>query len=149
MHPHMYPPALTLQEFAAKDLDYIIIGGGTAGLTVANRLSEIPEFEVGVIEAGEAVFDDPAITRPGLFALAIGSQYDWNFETVPQAGLGGRSLAVPRGKLLGGSSAMNFMAWTRGNREDYDAWAELGNPGWGWDDLLSVSSSLLVVRCQR
>lgn len=140
----MYPPALTLQEFAAKDLDYIIVGGGTAGLTVANRLSEVPEFQVGVIEAGPAVFDDPAISRPGLFGMAIESEYDWNFDTTPQPGLGGRSLSVPRGKVLGGTSALCFMAWTRGNREDYDAWAQLGNPGWAWDDLLSVTTLFLA-----
>lgn len=143
MHPKMYPPPLTLREFAAKEFDYLIVGGGTAGLVVANRLSEVPGFQVGVIEAGRPVFDDPVITRPGMFGMAIGSQYDWKFETTPQPGLGGKAIPVPRGKMLGGSSGMNFMAWTRGSREDYDAWAELGNPGWGWDDLLWVAPRLV------
>lgn len=139
MYPKMYPPPLTLREFADKEFDYLIVGGGTAGLVIANRLSEVPEFEVGIIEAGPPVFDDPVFSRPGLFGLTMGSQHDWKFMTTPQPALRGRRVTFPRGKLLGGTSAMNFMAWTRGNREDYDAWVELGNPGWGWDDMLLVS----------
>lgn len=140
MYPKMYPPPLTLREFATKEFDYLIVGGGTAGLVVASRLSEVTELEVGVIEAGEPAFDDPVLSRPGLYAMSLGSQYDWKFMSVPQPALAGRQIPFPRGKVLGGSSAMNFMAWTRGNQEDYDAWAELGNPGWGWDDLLSVDT---------
>ena len=149
MHPHVYPSPLTLQQFASKELDYIIVGGGTAGLAIANRLSEIPEFEVGVIEAGPGVFDDPSINRPGLFGLTIGGEHDWNFETIPQPGFGGRTLSVPRAKILGGTSAICFMAWTRGNREDYDAWADMGNPGWGWDDLLFVCTLLITTMERR
>jgi len=65
-------------------------------------------------------------------------KYDWQFNTIPQAGLNGRKLSWPRGKVLGGPGALNFMTWNRGNREDYDAWGELGSPGWRWDSLLSV-----------
>ncbi|KAE8372233.1 hypothetical protein BDV26DRAFT_274571 [Aspergillus bertholletiae] len=125
-----------VDEFAAQAFDYLIVGGGTAGLVLAARLSEHPDIVVGVIEAGPAAFDEEAINIPGLYGSTVGSQYDWHFETVPQLGLSGRKLPWPRGKVLGGTSALNFMAWNRGNREDYDAWKELGNPGWGWDDLL-------------
>lgn len=136
----------TLQEFAALDLDYLIIGGGTAGLAVAARLTEDPEFRVGVIEAGPSVLnidDNGAINVPGRYGETIGSKYDWKFKTTPQAGLGGRSLPWPRGRILGGTSALNLMAWNRGHRKDYDAWAELGNEGWGWEDLLYELSNFI------
>lgn len=136
----------TLQQFAALDLDYLIIGGGTAGLAVAARLTEDPEFRVGVIEAGPSVLnadDNGAINVPGRYGETIGSKYDWKFKTTPQPGLGGRSLPWPRGRILGGTSALNLMAWNRGHRKDYDSWAELGNEGWGWEDLLYELTSLL------
>lgn len=129
----------TLQKFTALDLDYLIIGGGTAGLAVAARLTDDPEFRVGVIEAGPSVLnldDNGAINVPGRYGETINSKYDWKFKTTPQPGLGGRSLPWPRGRILGGTSALNLMAWNRGHRKDYDAWAELGNEGWGWEDLL-------------
>lgn len=135
----------TLEQFAALPLDYLIIGGGTAGLVVAARLSENPEINVGVIEAGPSALNkdgNEAINVPGRYGESIGSEYDWKFQTTPQKGLGGRSLPWPRGRVLGGTSALNFMAWNRGHREDYDAWAKLGNRGWGWDDLLYVFGSL-------
>lgn len=115
--------------------DYIVVGGGTAGLALAVRLSERPEISVGVIEAGPAAWEEPGINVPGRYGETLGSRYDWKFHTSPQPGLGGRTLPCPRGKVLGGTSALNFMAWNRGNREDYDAWRELGNEGWGWDDV--------------
>jgi choline dehydrogenase-like flavoprotein len=127
------------ETFCQLPLHYIIVGGGTAGLAVAARLSEDPEVNVGVIEAGPSAVDGEdggAITVPGRYGETIGSKYDWQFETTPQPGLGGRSLKWPRGRVLGGTSALNFMAWNRGHREDYDAWARLGNQGWGWDELL-------------
>jgi choline dehydrogenase-like flavoprotein len=122
--------------FCSQDFDYLIIGGGTAGLVVATRLSENPDIKVGVLEAGPAAFDEPLINIPGRFGESLGTKYDWNFETAPQAGIGGRKLPWARGKVLGGSSALNFMTWNRGCREDYDAWEALGNEGWGWDGLL-------------
>jgi choline dehydrogenase-like flavoprotein len=82
--------------------------------------------------------EEDAVNIPGYYGKTLGSSCDWNFETIPQPGLGGRVLPWPRGKVLGGTSALNFMTWNRASRQDYDAWRELGNPGWGWDDLLSV-----------
>ncbi|KAK3114641.1 hypothetical protein LTR53_006853 [Teratosphaeriaceae sp. CCFEE 6253] len=122
--------------FAARTYDYLVLGGGTAGLVVAARLSEDPHITVGVLEAGApAALDDLAINVPGRYGEGIGTHRDWQYETTPQPGLGGRSLPWPRGKVLGGTSALNFMAWNRPAREDLDAWAELGNEGWGWDDV--------------
>jgi len=127
-----------MEAFLKHRFTHLVVGGGTAGLVVAARLSENPNITVGVLEAGSTAFDDPLINVPGRFGEALGSQYDWKFETVPQANLNGRQLPWPRGKVLGGTSALNFMMWNRGNREDYDAWEELGNEGWGWDGLLFV-----------
>lgn len=129
-------PAITVDDFVSRQFDYLIIGAGTSGLVVAARLSEHAGVNVGVIEAGRSALDEDAIKIPGLFGETLGSTYDWQFETVAQPGLGDRKLAWPRGKVLGGTSALNFMAWNRANREDYDAWRDLGNKGWGWDDLL-------------
>ncbi|KAF2838217.1 GMC oxidoreductase [Patellaria atrata CBS 101060] len=126
----------TVDDFCARKFDYVICGGGTAGLVVAARLSQDSNIQVGVLEAGTDGIDDPIIYVPGRFGEAIGTKYDWAWKTVPQPGLGGRQLDYARGKVLGGSSAINFFTWMRGNREDYDAWEELGNEGWGWESLL-------------
>ena len=103
---------------------------------VAHRLSEASDTRVGVLEAGSSAIDDPRINVPGRFGEALGTELDWQFETTEQPGLDGRRLPFPRGKVLGGSSALNFMTWNRGCKEDYDAWEHLGNPGWGWDGIL-------------
>jgi choline dehydrogenase-like flavoprotein len=129
-------PSMTATEFASRRFDFVVVGGGTAGLVVAARLSEHSGLSVGVIEAGPAVIDHEHISVPGHYGRTIGGPLDWKFETTPQPGLGGRCLAWPRGKVLGGTSALNFMAWNRASREDYDAWSQLGNVGWSWDDLL-------------
>ncbi|KAF4974536.1 hypothetical protein FZEAL_8560 [Fusarium zealandicum] len=123
--------------FSHRDFDFLIVGGGTAGLAVASRLAEADEsFTVGVIEAGGVIQNEQDIDIPGLYGQSLGGRHDWKFVTVPQQGLGGRALPWPRGKVLGGTSALNYMAWNRASREDYDAWEALGNPGWGWNDLL-------------
>ena len=123
-------------SFLSQRFTHIVVGGGTAGLVVAARLSENPDIIVGILEAGSAAFDEPKINVPGRYGETLGSDYDWQFETTVQPGLNDRSLPWPRGRVLGGTSALNFMTWNRGCREDYDAWEELGAEGWGWKGLL-------------
>ncbi|KAF8313118.1 GMC oxidoreductase [Clavulina sp. PMI_390] len=131
--------ALTPEEFVKKHdgFDYVIIGGGTAGLVVAARLSEDPDVTVGVIEAGSYHINDPLIDIPGYFGRAIGNPaYDWAYSTTPQKHVNDRLLFQPRGKMLGGSSGLNFMTTGRASKEEYDAFEAVGNPGWNWDSLL-------------
>ncbi|RFU24241.1 hypothetical protein B7463_g12097, partial [Scytalidium lignicola] len=116
--------------------DYIVVGGGTAGLVVASRLSEDAGVSVLVVEAGGDHQGDPAVQIPGLSAKTLGKeQYDWNFTTVPQAALNNRRIRQPRGKGLGGSSAINFLMTVFPSRGIIDAWGKLGNEGWSYDEL--------------
>lgn len=125
-----------LETFLSTKFTHLVIGGGTAGLVVATRLAESKDIVVGVLEAGFSAYDEPGINVPGRFCETLGTEYDWQFATVPQPGLNGRSLPWPRGKVLGGTSALNIMTWNRACKEDYDAWEELGNKGWGWESML-------------
>jgi choline dehydrogenase len=118
------------------DYDYIVVGAGSAGCVLANRLSADPATRVLVLEAGGR---DNWIWFhiPVGYLFAIGNpRSDWCFRTEPEPGLNGRSLAYPRGKVIGGSSAINAMIYMRGQAADYDHWRQLGLPGWGWDDVL-------------
>ena len=124
--------------FTSTVYHYIIVGGGTAGLTVASRLSENPAIKVGVIEAGLWQNEDPRVYTPGLFGAAVGSELDWGFQTAPSEILNGRILGWARGKMLGGSSGLNFMLWGRAGKREYDNWEKLGNPGWNWGEILYV-----------
>ena len=117
------------------DFDYIVVGAGTAGCILANRLSTNPKTRVLILEAGGS---DNWIWFhiPVGYLFAIGNpRSDWMFRTEPEAGLNGRSLAYPRGKVIGGSSAINAMISMRGQAADYDHWRQLGLGGWGWDDV--------------
>jgi choline dehydrogenase len=115
--------------------DFIVVGAGTAGSVLATRLSEDPDVQVLLLEAGAA--DGPEMMSiPGAWPLLIGSDVDWGYRTVPQPGLGGDAIPYPRGKVLGGSSAINAMFHLRGHRSAIDAWADAGATGWGYDDLL-------------
>jgi choline dehydrogenase len=117
------------------DFDYIVVGAGTAGCIVANRLSADPKKRVLILEAGG---DDTWIWFhiPVGYLFAIGNpRSDWMFRTEPEAHLNGRSLAYPRGKVIGGSSAINAMISMRGQAADYDHWRQLGLTGWGWNDV--------------
>lgn len=118
------------------DFDYIVVGAGTAGCIVANRLSADPKKRVLLLEAGGR---DNWIWFhiPVGYLFAIGNpRSDWMFRTEPEPGLNGRSLAYPRGKVIGGSSAINAMISMRGQAADYDHWRQLGLTGWGYDDVL-------------
>lgn len=119
-----------------NEFDYIIIGAGSAGCVLANRLSENPDTRVILLEAG-GKDSNPFIHMPaGLPKLVNNLALNWNYYTEPQAGLNNRRLWWPRGKVLGGSSSINAMCYTRGQPEDYDAWESAGNPGWSWQDVL-------------
>jgi choline dehydrogenase len=120
------------------DFDYIVVGAGTAGCIIANRLSANPRNRVLILEAGG---NDNWIWFhiPVGYLFAIGNpRSDWMFRTEAEAGLNGRSLAYPRGKVIGGSSAINAMIAMRGQAADYDHWRQLGLAGWGYDDVLPV-----------
>ncbi|HMN70816.1 MAG TPA: GMC family oxidoreductase N-terminal domain-containing protein [Rhodoblastus sp.] len=118
------------------EFDYIVVGAGTAGCIVANRLSADPGKRVLLLEAGGK--DDWIWFHiPVGYLFAIGNpRSDWMFKTEPEPGLNGRSLGYPRGKVIGGSSAINAMISMRGQAADYDHWRQLGLSGWGWDDVL-------------
>ncbi|KAK4162344.1 hypothetical protein QBC43DRAFT_215424 [Cladorrhinum sp. PSN259] len=119
-----------------QSFDYIVVGGGTAGLTVANRLSEDSDVKVLVIEAGGDRSADPAVVVPGLVAGTYGNDaYDWNFKSPPQSTLNNRKIAQARGKMLGGSSALNFMMVLYPTKANIDAWAAFGNEGWDYDSM--------------
>jgi choline dehydrogenase-like flavoprotein len=120
----------------ARTYDYIIVGGGSAGCVLADRLTADGAAQVCLIEAGPAD-SSPLIAMPGgVIALMRSKLYNWQFWTAPQSHLDGRARYCPRGKTLGGSSSINAMVYIRGNAADYDQWAGLGNAGWSYRDVL-------------
>jgi choline dehydrogenase-like flavoprotein len=117
-----------------EEADIVVIGCGSGGSAVAGRLSEGGKYKVAVLEAGGRNTSLKTI-MPGMMPFQT-DKTNWRFETVPQPGLNGRRGYQPRGKGLGGSSAINAMLYIRGNAKDYDEWRDLGCTGWGWDDVL-------------
>ncbi|MDX2484849.1 MAG: choline dehydrogenase [Pseudodonghicola sp.] len=120
------------------EFDYVIVGGGSAGSVLAARLSEDPGVSVCLLEAGGAGKHILIRAPAGVVAMlpGYGKISNWAYQTLPQAGLNGRRGYQPRGKALGGSSAINAMLYVRGHRSDYDGWADLGCDGWSWDEVL-------------
>lgn len=118
------------------DFDYVIVGAGSAGCVLANRLSRDPSVSVCLLEAG-GDHNKLSVQMPmSLHSLMGNRKLNWNYYTTPQSELNGRKVYQPRGKILGGSSSINAMVYIRGHRYDYDEWLRLGNTGWGYEDVL-------------
>jgi choline dehydrogenase-like flavoprotein len=118
------------------DYDYIIVGAGTAGCVLANRLSANPKIRVLLLEAGRRDNYHWVHIPVGYLYCMGNPRTDWMMKTAAEPGLNGRSLPYPRGKVLGGCSSINGMIYMRGQAADYDCWQQMGNQGWGWDDIL-------------
>ncbi|CAO1620533.1 unnamed protein product [Parajaminaea phylloscopi] len=133
------------QDF--KEFDIVVVGGGTAGLALASRIATSSQLQVGVLEAGQWRPDDEKINYPAYIGQALmNPDYDWCYETVEQKHCKGRRCIHPRGKVLGGSSALNFLVWQRGHSAEFDAWEALGNSGWSWKDLIPYFKASGTVR---
>src|SRR5579859_1111955 len=123
-----------VDEFGS--FDYIVVGAGSAGCVLANRLSASGRHRVLLLEAGGRD-TNPWIHIPlGYGKLFNDPKVNWLYQTEPQKELNGRKIKQPRGKVLGGSSSINGLVYIRGQRQDFDQWRDRGNPGWGYDDLL-------------
>lgn len=127
---------------SSTSFDYVIVGGGTAGIVLASRLTEDPNVQVLLLEAGEDLTADPRVNVPAMWVQLSGSSADWCFKTSPQQALAGREMEFPQGRLLGGSSALNSMLFILSSKSNIDLWAQLGNDGWDW---ASLSESLKKV----
>lgn len=117
------------------EVDYIIVGAGSAGCVLANRLSADRRNRVLLLEAGPASRNPWLRIPAGMTALFAHPTLNWRYSTQPEPHLDGRGLYWPRGKTLGGSSAINGVGYVRGHPADYDHWRQLGNVGWGWEDV--------------
>lgn len=120
---------------SATNYDYVIVGAGAAGCAVAHRLSADPGTTVLLLEAGGRDWS-PLVHMPVGFTKLSGPRYNWEFSTVPQPQLNHREMWYPQGRTLGGSTSINAMIYIRGQKEDYEAWAAMGNPHWSFDEVL-------------
>ncbi|SDR61679.1 GMC family oxidoreductase [Paraburkholderia tuberum] len=120
----------------AETFDYVVVGAGSAGCVLARALTEDPTCTVLLLEAGPDIETFWIRTPAGVPFLFHNKDFNWCYSTEPENSVGGRSVYFPRGKVVGGSSAINGMLYMRGDRQDYDDWARAGNPGWGYDDVL-------------
>ncbi|KAK1999083.1 GMC oxidoreductase [Colletotrichum falcatum] len=125
----------TIDKFLLTQYDYVVVGGGTSGLVVANRLSEDSNVTVLVIERGDLDARESYLIAPGYIGLQPPSPYVTSVGTAPQNFLDGKTRGIAQGKSIGGGSVWNGMCWTRGAAADFDGWEELGNAGWGWQSL--------------
>ncbi|TDL21862.1 GMC oxidoreductase [Rickenella mellea] len=124
----------SIEDISNQAFDFVVVGAGTAGLVIASRLVADPSITVAVLEAGPDLQGDPAIDIPAPPGITMNSsKYAWIFKSTPQAHLGHREVPMPRGKTLGGSSAVNFLAWCKPPAGDVDDWEKLGNVGWNWE----------------
>ncbi|KAK9441554.1 glucose oxidase [Metarhizium brunneum] len=121
-----------LPACATTDFDYVIVGAGTAGNVVANRLSRDPNISVAVIDPGADQRSNPNVTNPMIWLNNLGTSTDWAYKTVPQANASNRVITFDAGKGIGGTSLINGMTYIRGDKAQFDAWEQLGNPGWNW-----------------
>lgn len=120
---------------AATSYDYIVVGGGTGGLVVANRLSENSGSSVLIIERGDSQLNNPDVYDPNAYEAAFGTSIDYAYQSVPQEYAGNRTQTLRGGKALGGTSTINGMAYTRAQDIQIDAWGKMGNKGWSWSSL--------------
>ena len=119
-----------------EDFDYIVVGAGSAGCVLANRLTASGKHSVLLLEAGPRDRNIWIHVPLGYGVLFKQPKVNWMYQTEPEPELGGRSVFQPRGKVLGGSSSINGLVYIRGQHDDYDRWRQLGNVGWGYDDVL-------------
>jgi choline dehydrogenase len=120
------------------EADFVDVGAGSAGCVVANRLSVDGLSRVVLLEAGGRDWNTWIHVPVGYFKTMNNPSVDWCYKTEPDPGLNGRQLGWPRGKVLGGSSSLNGLLYVRGQKQDYERWRQMGNPGWGWQDVLPL-----------